>query len=289
VSLTGTGSAAAAPIATLTPISLVFPSQPVGTSSAPQSVTLTNTGNATLNITNIQLTGDYAQTNTCPATLAASSSCAINVTFTPTASGTRNGTLTISDNVQGSPQVVLLAGAGTDFSLTTFPGSDTLKAGATAKYQLSVSPVASAFTNIVKLSCGGAPALSACSISPNAVTPNGSTATAILTVTTTAPVAQLVPLRSSHDRILYAFWMPLQGIGLLGMILVGAGARSRKLRVFFLSLLICTALMFVVGCAGGTGIQTPPQQGTTPGTYTITVTGSSGGLQHSIPVRLIVQ
>jgi hypothetical protein len=286
IDLSGIGSGGTAALA---PASLVFPAEPVGTSSAAQNVTLTNTGNAALNITNIQLTGDYAQTNTCPATLAASSSCAIKVTFTPTAPGTRNGTLTISDNVQGSPQVVPLAGAGADFSLTTSPGSDTLKAGATATYQLSVSPVASAFTNIVKLSCGGAPALSACSISPNAVTPNGSTATAILTVTTTASVAQLVPLRSSHERILYAFWMPLQGIGLLGMILVGSGARSRKLRVFFLSLLICTALMFVVGCAGGTGIKTPPQVGTTPGTYTISVTGTSGGLQHSIPVRLIVQ
>ena len=273
----------------MAPANLVFPAQPMGTSSGAQNVTLTNSGNASLHITNIQLTGDYAQTNTCPASLAAGSSCAIKVTFTPTAPGTRNGTLTISDNVQGSPQVVPLAGAGADFSLTTSPDSDTLKAGATAKNQLTVSPVAGAFNNIVKLSCSGAPALSACSISPNAVTPNGKTASAILTVTTTASVAQLVPLRSSHDAIIYAFWMPLHGIGLLGMILVGTGAQPRKIRVFILSLLMGAALMFMVGCAGGTGITTPAQSGTNPGTYTITVTGTSGGLKHSVPITLIIQ
>ena len=287
VNLAGTGSVPSAPIATLNPLSLVFPSQPLGTSSAPQSVTLTNTGNSTLNITNIQLTGDYAQTNTCPATLAASSSCAIKVTFTSTASGTRNGTLRISDNVQGSPQVVPLAGAGADFSLAISPGSATLKAGATGTYQLSLSPVASAFTSIVKLSCGGTPALSACNISPNAVTPNGSTATAMLTITTTAPVAQSASLLSSHDRMVYAIWMPLQGIGLFGIILAGAGARSRRLRVFFPLLIISIPLMFLLGCAGGTGIAR--QTGTTPGTYTITVTGTSGSLKHSIPVSLVVQ
>jgi Beta-propeller repeat/Abnormal spindle-like microcephaly-assoc'd, ASPM-SPD-2-Hydin len=287
VNLTGTGSAFSAPIATLTPTSLVFLGQPVGTSSTVQAVTLTNTGNATLNITKIQLTGDYAQTNTCPATLAASANCAINVTFTPTASETRIGTLTISDNVQGSPQVVTIAGTGADFSLASSPGSDTLKAGATANYQLTVSPVANAFTNIVKMSCSGTPALSACSISPNSVTPNGSSATAILTITTTASVAQSISLRSSHDGLAYAIWMPLQGIGLFGVILAGAGARSRKLRVFFPSLLIGMALVFLVGCAGGTGIAR--QTGTTPGTYTITVSGTSGSLKHSVPVSLVVQ
>ena len=163
--------------ATLAPASLVFPAQPVGTSSAAQTVTLTNSGNAALNITGIQTTGDYAQTKTCAVTLAAGSSCVINVTFTPKVTGTRNGALTISDNSQGSPQVVPLAGAGGDFSLATSPSNDTVKAGATAKYQLTVSPVAGAFTSVITLSCSGTPALSACSILPNAVTPNGSTAT----------------------------------------------------------------------------------------------------------------
>lgn len=285
VNLTGTGSTTA----NLSPMGLVFSSQPVGIASAAQTVTLTNSGKAALNIISVQATGDYAQTNTCPATLARGSSCTIRVTFTPTVSGACNGTLTVSDNAQGTPQIVNLTGVGADFSLTSSPRSDSLKAGETASYQLTISPLGGAFTNPVKLRCSGTPALATCGVSPNTLTPNGGAGTATLTITTTATVAQAAPLRSSRNRMIYAIWMPLQGIGLFGLIFAGAGARSKKLGVIFLLVLIGTLLAVMLGCAGGTGITTPPQTGTTPGTYTITVTGTSAGLQHSLPVTLIVQ
>jgi len=277
-----------AAIATITPASLVFPSQQLRTSSAAQAVTLTNSGNATLNVGNILIAGDYAQTNTCPPTLAPNSSCKVNITFTPTTSGTRNGTLTVNDNVQGSPQVANLAGVGSDFGLTSSPSSYTLKAGATATYQLAVSPVSGTYSGTVKLTCSGAPALATCTISPNAVTPNASAASATLTITTTASVAQAVPLHPSQSHPIYVAWISLQGLGLCGIVLAGSRSRSRKPRAVILFILMMAAMIIMFGCAGGTGFTTPPQSGTTPGTYAITVTGTSTSLQHSLPLTLTV-
>jgi Beta-propeller repeat len=288
ITLSGSGLGA---VAALVPGSVAFSSQQINTSSAAQAVTLTNTGNATMNISSVQVTGDFFQTNTCSAALASASSCTVNITFAPTASGSRNGTLTINTGV-GSPLTANLSGSGSDFSVTSAPSTDTLKAGATASYQLNVSAVGGAFTNVVKLSCSGSPALTTCKISPSSVTPNGSTATAVLTITTTASVAQSSPTdpRSSHP--IYAVWMQLQGFGLFGMMLAGSKRRSRKLRMFALLALILAMSMLMVACAGGTGI-TPthqtPQAGTTPGSFTVTVTGTSGGLQHSVPLTLTVQ
>jgi len=110
VNLTGTGTA---PAISLAPSSLSFTSQAVGMSSAAQTVTLTNTGSAPLNVPSITPSGDFSQANNCGTTVAAGGSCTINVTFTPTASGARTGTLAITDNAAGSPQAVTLSGSGT--------------------------------------------------------------------------------------------------------------------------------------------------------------------------------
>jgi len=277
------------PSAVLRPSSLAFSTEPVGTSSAAQTVTLTNAGSATLIVGNIQINGDFAQTNNCPAALPPTSSCTFSITFTPTASGARTTTLTINDNAQGSPQAVGMTGAGSDFGLTSSPSSDTVKAGKTASYTLTLSPLGGAFNNAVQLSCGGEPALTTCSLSPNSLTPGGEPATIILSISTTAPVAQALPHGSMQGPPIYAVWIQLQGVGLFGMVFVSLRARPRKLRVIILLLLIGAALLFMSGCAGGTGITSPPQAGTTPGTYTTTVTGTSGALHHSISVTLVVQ
>ena len=58
------------------------------------------------------VTGDFAQTNTCGASLAAHDSCTISVTFKPTAPGKRIGNLPLHDNASNSPQVVDLSGKG---------------------------------------------------------------------------------------------------------------------------------------------------------------------------------
>jgi hypothetical protein len=118
ITLSGAG-VIPAPGVGLIPTSLTFGNQKVGTTSATQSVTLTNTGTAALTIDSIALTGinagDFAETTTCPispSTLAAGAKCALSVTFTPVAKGTRTATVSITDNAPNSPQSIALSGAG---------------------------------------------------------------------------------------------------------------------------------------------------------------------------------
>jgi FG-GAP-like repeat/Cep192 domain 4/HYDIN/CFA65/VesB-like, Ig-like domain len=109
------------PAATLFPSSLTFGPQLVGTKSTPQSVTLTNTGGATLDINSIAASGNFRQTNNCGSSLAVGASCTITVFFKPYRVGTITGTLTITDNAPNSPQTVSLSGVGT--AVTLLPSS----------------------------------------------------------------------------------------------------------------------------------------------------------------------
>jgi len=95
-----------------TATSLTFADQDVGTTSAAQSVTLGNTGTATLHIDSIATTGDFAQVSTCGSSVATGANCTINVTFTAPSVGNFTGTLSITDNAAGSPQSVSLSGTG---------------------------------------------------------------------------------------------------------------------------------------------------------------------------------
>jgi hypothetical protein len=110
---------AAAPAVTFTPTSQTFSAQAIGTTSAPQSVTVANTGNAPLFINSAATRGanplDFTQVDDgCSGvTLAAGTSCSVSINFSPTASGARSGTFILTDNAAGSPQTVPLTGTGT--------------------------------------------------------------------------------------------------------------------------------------------------------------------------------
>ncbi|MFJ9241778.1 discoidin domain-containing protein [Streptomyces sp. NPDC101776] len=98
---------------TASPGSLAFADQTVNTTSAAQTVTVTNSGTATASFTGITADGDFAQTDTCGASLAAGAHCMVAVTFTPTALGTRTATLALTGNQSNSPTTVALSGTGT--------------------------------------------------------------------------------------------------------------------------------------------------------------------------------
>jgi hypothetical protein len=88
-----------------------FGSQNVATTSAGQSIVVLNTGSSTLSFGSVTTTAEFAQTNTCGTSLPVGASCVVNVTFTPAASGTRTGTMTIDDGT-GTAKTVALNGTG---------------------------------------------------------------------------------------------------------------------------------------------------------------------------------
>jgi|GEM_PF-918409 len=96
----------------LSSANLVFGADLVGTTSLGQTVTVSNTGTGPLTLSGITASGDFIQTTTCGATLAANSNCTVNVKFLPTASGSRIGSLTITSDGSNSPNTVNLTGTG---------------------------------------------------------------------------------------------------------------------------------------------------------------------------------
>lgn len=111
VPLTGKGTG---PAVALSPDPVVgLGSQRVGITSNPQTVTVTNVGDAPLTVAAASATGDFHAASGCSASIAPNATCTISVTFTPTAVGNRTGALTITDNAGNSPQGLTLTGLGT--------------------------------------------------------------------------------------------------------------------------------------------------------------------------------
>ena len=169
VVVTGTGVASAAGSLTLSPSSVSFPPQVVGVTSPPQVVRLSNTSSAAVTLTApISVSGDFFQTNNCgstPSVLEVGASCAITVFFTPTTSGSRSGTLSITANT--GAQSVALAGAGNPvFTLSASARSTTIIVGTTtATFTVSAS-APSSFTSYIVLSCASG---ATCTFNPTSI------------------------------------------------------------------------------------------------------------------------
>jgi hypothetical protein len=125
----------------LTPASLTFGSQNIGTSSPPQTVTMTNTGSVSFPLSSVATTGtnasDFSETNNCPSSLAVSAGCQISVTFTPTATGTRTASLVVL-TTGGGTYTVSLSGTGVTPTVSAFyvatNGSDSNPGTVTAPF-----------------------------------------------------------------------------------------------------------------------------------------------------------
>jgi hypothetical protein len=284
VTLTGAGTVPPAPIASLAPSTLTFASTVVGATTTAQTFTLSNTGNAVLNISGITIGGsnptDFADTTTCGATLAAGSTCTISVTFTPASIASFAATVSVADNATGSPQTATLSGAGVaapDFSVTASPPTQTVSGGSVASYNITVGSLNGDFSNPVTLTATGVPAGATATFTPASVTPGGESASSVMTVQTTTALAQMHrPARLPWmSAVTLAFCIPL--------LWWRRRNRQRLLPTGLLVLLFSAGAAMLSGCGGGYYAQPPSQ------TYTITVTGTSGSTQHSTTVTLTVQ
>ena len=114
VSLTGTGTAASAPVLKVAPSSLAFGSITNRTTSAAKTVTVSNSGTGSLRINGVSLGGananQFTQTNNCPANLAAGASCTVNVRFAPNQKGAKTASLNVNVAAPATSQSVTLTG-----------------------------------------------------------------------------------------------------------------------------------------------------------------------------------
>jgi hypothetical protein len=284
VSLSGTGTASTSGVSLSTPSA--FAGQFVGTTSSAETVTLTNGGSASLSISAIVVTGPFnlaTSGTTCSTStpVAANGTCAVAVTFSPTAAGSASGNLTVTDNGIGSPQSVSLSGTGWDYTLAMASGSSstaTVAPGATATYTLNLTGLGG-FTQTVTFSCAGAPSEANCTASSASASSTGTAVT--VTVTTTAPSAV-----APRSRPLPPVRPLLPGPGslvLLAMLLTALAWAARtwwqpgasRLRIALVALALGMLLtLAMAACGGGGGGGGGGNAGTPAGTSTLTVTGT---------------
>lgn len=243
------------------------------------------------NGTSVTLNGSATDPDSCPVTLSWAGSCgtasgASTSLMCPVGNDTE--TLTASNGgVTASLPTSAVQVTVSDFSVASPQGTATVKAGQSATYTISVGQQFGAFTNAVSLACSGLPSLASCSFSPSSVTPGSGSTTSTLTVMTTA-ASLMLPARPSNRPTLpmVALWLSV----FLTFIIAAFWAKKdkRKFAFRFASCVLLTCIALAIASCGN-GSKGPSNPGTPAGTYTVSVTGSSNQLQHSVNVTLVVQ
>jgi hypothetical protein len=201
--------------------------------------------------------------------------------------------LTLTDNAQGSPHSVALAGTGTgsgqDFTVTARNNQTAVSPGGTATYILDVSPTGSSFSKPVTFACTGAPAFAACTATPQSVNLGSNAATVTITVQT-ARVESAMQTPAGRRNSLMALWI-FAPLGLFGVLLLGSNSCHKRAAQHAALVMVTTTLLLLTGCGGAsstTGSELKTQV-TPPRTYILSVLAFSGTIQHSVALTLTVQ
>lgn len=310
VVLSGVGIAVV-PALTFSPPAPSFPATTQGTSSAPQAISVINSGNAPLQISSVSLDGSSASafslSSNCAGPLAPAASCTASLVFSPLSSGQSVAMLTVSDDAPGSPQSTSISGtAVAAFSVAPASGSSTtatVSAGQSAQYQLQLTPGAG-FTGSVGLSCSGAPLGAVCQVPASVSLANGP-ATLNVTVTTSGPalfppiaplcIPPLFRVALSAPILLALLFLLLAFFRKNARVFQLATRKSRLALCGILSAAIFCLTFALAGCGGGSGASVtpplpPPPTVTPSGTSTITIslsaTSSTGQPLQLQPIQL---
>jgi hypothetical protein len=284
------------PNLTISPLSLTFGSSLIGTPSAAQTVTLTSNSILPIAFTSAAISdgtpaaadSDFVTSTTCGQSIAANSSCTVSVVFTPSINGPETANLVITDAASANPQTIPLSASGTNtanFALAASPTNLTVAQGASGTFKLTLTP-AGGFNQSVALSCGGAPSMSTCAISPASITPTDGVTPVVATVTIATQSPSLVNSPGVELRLPPSAWQAL--FALLAFLFLSFSSRKSKFSTRMGMLVLTVSILLAIGCGGGQHTPPPPAGGTPKGTSTITLTGKSGTLTSSTSVTLTV-
>jgi hypothetical protein len=283
VLLGGTGAMAAA--IQVVPATLSFVETGVGSTSAPTTITVTNSGITTAlgNLALAAPAGFQLTNNSCPATLAVGASCTADVAFAPANAGQQGGNLVVSSSTLPSAANVPLSGMGFDFTVAASgSSSQSVASGQTADYTLALTPLGGSLGTFA-FQCGTLPANAFCMFNPNGETVGaGGIGNVTVEISTGTSSASSYWMGPGHGKV-----FPL----VCGLVVIGIGCQRLKgLR----RIALLVALMIGIssctssgggsgGSGGGSGVGATP-----PGTYSIPVTVTSIGVQHSLTLTLVV-
>lgn len=192
-------------------------------------------------------------------------------------SATMKGAEFVTANFNSSPP--------SDFSLSLASTGLNLKPGGQATDTITIASLNGSFASAIQLSCTvtGSTPLATCSLSSTSVTPGPNSVTSTLTVTAPSQSAQLkLPSEGQLSRPFFAVFLPIP-LALIGLGL--AKSKNRRRSCWLLCSLFLAFVALQAGCGGGSSNQlTPP-----PLNYTVTVTATSGTIQHTTQVTVTVQ